>query len=209
MSGGGENDAGDNNIRIDVTRDNIVNEVVEDHRGEIVVAGGNDGKNDGGGKFKTIRSFREDLRGLLKPPGTLWDQSYVGEVVTDGCHPANSSFAIGASGDLLIYNLNTISSLKFKYYCSKNVCVLFGVGGLVTGLATGFFSSSRVPLPVRTPIPGSLFPRFQTTVRNSIISSSVIWRMSKRAALGAILFAVLECDFQDVSLIEEGCLRVL
>lgn len=68
-----------------------------------------------------------------------------------------------------------------------------------TGLATGFFSTSRVPMPVKTPLPAHWLPGFQAFLRQSIIGSSILWRVAKRTLVGTILFAVLECDFKDVS----------
>jgi len=119
-------------------------------------------------KLRTINAIKDDFKGLNKPPQKLWDDSFIGEMIADDCHPPNSSFVIGA------------------------------VGGFLTGVTTGFFSSNRIPMPIRTPIPGAYLPGVQLVLRSSIIGGSILWRIAKRSLLGTVLFSVLECDFQDM-----------
>ncbi|ODM96760.1 Mitochondrial import inner membrane translocase subunit TIM22 [Orchesella cincta] len=120
-------------------------------------------------RFKTINRAKDDLKGLYKTPVELWDDNYVGEVLSesDDCHPENSSFVIGATG------------------------------AVMTGLVTGFFSTRRVHTPINTPFSPTIFPKIHNLLSNSVILSSTAWRVTKRTLLGTILYAVLECDFKD------------
>lgn len=54
-------------------------------------------------RFKTIKLLGDDLRAFAKPPQKFWDDSFIGEAVADDCHPPNSSFIIGATGNLITF----------------------------------------------------------------------------------------------------------
>lgn len=51
-------------------------------------------------RFRAMRAAKDDLKGFYKTPVELWDDNFVGEVLSesDECHPENSSFVIGAAG---------------------------------------------------------------------------------------------------------------
>lgn len=76
-------------------------------------------------------------------------------------------------------------------------------GGIITGLSTGFFSTSRVHTPINLPLSSTLLPKLHRYMSSSVILSSTLWRVAKRTLLSTILFAVLECDFRDVSFISK------
>lgn len=54
-------------------------------------------------RFKTMKLLSEDLKVFNKPPRKVWDDSFLGEAIADDCHPSNTSFILGASGNSQTY----------------------------------------------------------------------------------------------------------